>query len=49
LITPLMLPALLVVYYRLAKKEEAEALTHFGDGDRRYQAISGMFWPRRRC
>jgi hypothetical protein len=48
LITLLMLPVLLVVYYRLAKAEEADALTHFGDEYRRYKATSGMFWPRLR-
>ena len=41
-----MLPVLLVIYYRLAKKEEAEALAQFGDEYRGYQATSGMFWPR---
>lgn len=46
LVTLLMLPALLVVYYRLAKQEEADALAQFGDAYRRYQATSGMFWPR---
>jgi hypothetical protein len=46
LVTLLMLPVLLVVYYRLAKQEEADALAQFGDEYRRYQATSGMFWPR---
>jgi protein-S-isoprenylcysteine O-methyltransferase Ste14 len=48
LITLLMLPVLMVVYYRLAKEEEADALAQFGDEYRRYQAITGMFWPRLR-
>lgn len=48
LITLVMLPVLLVVYYRLAKEEEADALAHFGDEYRRYQATTGMFWPRLR-
>ncbi len=48
LITLLMLPVLLVAYYRLAKMEEADALARFGDAYRRYQATSGMFWPKRR-
>ncbi|MCL4181628.1 MAG: DUF1295 domain-containing protein, partial [Verrucomicrobia bacterium] len=48
LVTLLMLPVLLVVYYRLAKQEEADALARFGDEYRRYQATSGMFWPRSR-
>jgi len=46
LVTVLMLPVLLVMYYRLARMEEAEALAQFGDEYRRYQATSGMFWPR---
>ena len=48
LITVVMLPVLLVVYYRLAKEEEADALALFGDDYRRYQATTGMFWPRLR-
>ncbi|MBE0543390.1 MAG: isoprenylcysteine carboxylmethyltransferase family protein [Verrucomicrobia bacterium] len=46
LVTLLMLPVLLVAYYRLAKQEETDALARFGDEYRRYQATSGMFWPR---
>jgi protein-S-isoprenylcysteine O-methyltransferase Ste14 len=46
LITMVMLPVLLVVYYRLAKQEEADALAQFGDEYRGYQATSGMFWPK---
>ena len=46
LVTLLMLPVLWVAYYRLAKQEEADALARFGDEYRRYQATSGMFWPR---
>ncbi len=42
----MMLPVLCGVYYRLAKQEEAEALARFGDTYRRYQAVSGRFWPR---
>jgi methanethiol S-methyltransferase len=48
LITLLMLPVLLTVYYRLAKEEEADALMQFGDEYRRYQRVTGMFWPRLR-
>lgn len=48
LISLLMLPVLFVVYYRLAKAEEGDALAQFGDEYRRYQATSGMFWPRLR-
>jgi methanethiol S-methyltransferase len=47
-ITLLMLPVLMAVYYRLAKQEEADALTQFGDEYRRYQAVTGMFWPKLR-
>jgi cbb3-type cytochrome oxidase subunit 3 len=46
LLTLLMLPVLVWVYYRLAKEEETEAVTRFGDEYRRYQAATGMFWPR---
>ncbi len=45
LLTLLMLPVLLMMYYRLARQEEADALAQFGDEYRRYQATSGMFWP----
>jgi methanethiol S-methyltransferase len=48
LITLLMLPVLLVVYYRLAKAEEVDALAQFGDEYRRYRAQSGMFLPKLR-
>lgn len=48
LITLVMLPLLLMVYYRLAKAEEADALAQFGDEYRRYQATSSMFWPKLR-
>jgi hypothetical protein len=48
LITLLMLPVLLLVYYRLAKAEETGALKHFGDEYRRYQAATGMFLPKLR-
>ncbi|HVM61085.1 MAG TPA: isoprenylcysteine carboxylmethyltransferase family protein [Verrucomicrobiae bacterium] len=48
LITLVMLPLLLMVYYRLAKAEEADALVQFGDEYRRYRAVTGMFWPKLR-
>jgi hypothetical protein len=48
LITVVMLPVLLVVYYRLAMEEEADVLAQFGDDYRRYQVTTGMFWPRLR-
>lgn len=44
--TLLMLPVLVLVYYRLARAEEADALAQFGDAYRAYQRITGMFLPR---
>jgi len=47
-LTLLMFPVLVVTYYRLARREEADALAKFGDEYRAYQKATGMFWPRRR-
>lgn len=44
-ITALMFPILVYVYYRLSKKEEGEALTLFGDEYRRYMDNTPMFVP----
>ncbi|MCX7915249.1 MAG: isoprenylcysteine carboxylmethyltransferase family protein [Verrucomicrobiae bacterium] len=44
--TLLMLPVLLVVYYRLARAEETDALAQFGEAYRLYQRTTGMFLPR---
>lgn len=46
LITLLMFPVLLWVYYRLAKMEEADARAAFGGAYEEYQARSGMFLPQ---
>ena len=46
LITALMLPVLLVMYWRLAKREEREVETAFGDAYRRYAKHVPAFVPR---
>ncbi len=46
IITALMFPVLIYVYYRLSKREEAEMLTRFGDEYRRYREKTPMFIPR---
>jgi len=48
IITALMFPVLLYVYYRLSKKEESDMLTMFGDDYRRYLEKTPMFIPGRR-
>ncbi len=48
IITALMFPALLHVYYRLSKREEGEMLKLFGDEYRRYMEKTPMFIPRLR-
>lgn len=45
LITVATWPVLLVVYYRLARREEREMEARFGDGYRRYRARVPMFVP----
>ena len=45
LITALMSPVLFYVYYRLAKREEAEIEGQFGDRYRKYSATTPMFIP----
>lgn len=42
-------PALIAVYYRLARREEREAEAAFGDAYRAYRARTPMFVPRRRA
>jgi protein-S-isoprenylcysteine O-methyltransferase Ste14 len=44
--TLLMAPVLLVVYTRLARREEAELETRFGDAFREYRAAVPAFLPR---
>jgi methanethiol S-methyltransferase len=46
LLTALMLPVLIVMYVRLARREEQEALDHFGDAYSRYMAEVPGFVPR---
>jgi protein-S-isoprenylcysteine O-methyltransferase Ste14 len=46
--TLLMLPVLGWVYYQLARREEAEAESAFGEAYRDYLQRSGMFFPRLR-
>jgi len=46
IITALMSPVLFYVYYRLAKREEAEVDAQFGDPYRKYRATTPMFIPR---
>ncbi len=42
----IMWPVLVIVYYRLARKEEADMQAEFGEQYRLYQARTGMFLPR---
>lgn len=46
IITICMLPVLLWLYYRLARREEADAIAEFGDAYRIYAARTGMFLPK---
>ena len=46
IITAATWPALLVVYYRLARREEREAEAQFGRAYRAYRARVPMFVPR---
>jgi protein-S-isoprenylcysteine O-methyltransferase Ste14 len=46
LVTALMLPILLVMYWRLAKREEQEVEMEFGDAYRHYAARVPAFLPR---
>lgn len=46
LVTGLMLPVLLVMYWRLAKREEREVEAEFGDAYRRYAQEVPAFLPR---
>lgn len=45
LVTGLMLPVLLVMYWRLAKREEREVEAAFGDQYRRYAGAVPAFFP----
>ena len=46
IITALMFPVLIFVYYRLSKREEGEMLKTFGDEYREYMEKIPMFIPR---
>jgi protein-S-isoprenylcysteine O-methyltransferase Ste14 len=46
LITLIMFPILVTVYVRLARREEREVLTEFGDKYARYAATTPAFFPR---
>ncbi|MFN3347358.1 methyltransferase family protein [Pseudorhodoplanes sp.] len=46
LVTGLMLPVLLVMYWRLAKREEREVEAQFGEAYRRYAEQVAAFIPR---
>jgi protein-S-isoprenylcysteine O-methyltransferase Ste14 len=46
IITAVTWPVLLVVYYRLARREEREAEAQFGGAYRAYRARVPMFVPR---
>ena len=46
LVTGLMLPVLLVMYWRLARTEEREVEAAFGDQYRRYASAVPAFLPR---
>ena len=48
IITALMFPVLVYVYYRLSKREEKEMLIQFGDEYGRYREKTSMFLPRLR-
>ena len=44
--TLLMWPVLAVTYFRLARREEAELLTRFGERYHAYAAVTPRFLPR---
>ena len=46
IITALMFPVLIFVYYRLSKREEREMMELFGDEYRRYAEKTPMFIPK---
>ena len=46
IITSLMFPVLLFVYYRLSKREENEMSNLFGDDYRKYMGKTPMFIPK---
>ena len=46
IITAVMWPVLMYMYLRLARREEKEMETHFGDQYATYQRQVPMFWPK---
>jgi len=46
IITALMFPVLIFVYYRLSKREEGDMIELFGDEYRRYMEKTPMFIPK---
>jgi protein-S-isoprenylcysteine O-methyltransferase Ste14 len=44
--TLMMFPILVAMYVRLARREEREALTAFGEAYARYAALTPAFFPR---
>ncbi len=46
IITALMFPVLIFVYYRLSKREESEMIKIFGDEYKRYMEKTPMFVPK---
>jgi len=46
MITAVMFPVLVFVYYRLSKREESEIVKQFGDEYRRYAEKTPMFIPK---
>ncbi|MEX2643158.1 MAG: isoprenylcysteine carboxylmethyltransferase family protein, partial [Acetobacterales bacterium] len=46
ILTLAMFPVLLIMYWRLALREEREVETEMGDAYRRYAARVPRFWPR---
>ncbi|OPY60385.1 MAG: Isoprenylcysteine carboxyl methyltransferase (ICMT) family protein [Syntrophorhabdaceae bacterium PtaU1.Bin034] len=48
IVTALMFPVLLIVYHRLARKEEAKMIEQEGDAYRQYVERTPMFVPRMR-
>lgn len=48
IITALLFPVLIIVYYRLSKREENEMIVLFGDEYRKYIEKTPMFIPKLR-
>jgi protein-S-isoprenylcysteine O-methyltransferase Ste14 len=46
IITALMFPVPVFIYYRLSKREEGEMIKRFGDGYAQYRERAPMFIPR---